>query len=211
MKDLTLKFAKLYSLEREDYIKELSRLKTEDLKELVTDLLNLNLTDPNFSSLAESIPIDLGGYKKYDEKHGYDGYIGESYEKAEEYLEMKPEKTSSSSKKLSGAGGYADYTEKRLEDDKSLGSRLKLGIPGFVNGQLIYFFKVPYTHKPFINHIEQRTSYLINKGKRVLPTFGYNHYKDCKDIELVYLREDIQNYKDYMSKPFYDFLIKLKK
>ncbi len=211
MKDITLKFAKLYSLQREDYNNELDNLSPQDLKELVSDLLNLNLTDPNFSSLAESIPIDLGGYKKFDEKHGYDGYIGESYEEAQEYLEMKPEKTSSTSKKLSGAGGYADYTEKRLQDDKNLGSKLKLGIPGFVNGQLIYFFKVPYTHAPFIDHIEKRTHYLINKGKRVLPTFGYNHYKDCKDIELVYLREDIQKYKDYMSKPFYEFLLKLKK
>ena len=61
MKDITLKFAKLYSLQREDYNNELDNLSPQDLKELVSDLLNLNLTDPNFSSLAESIPIDLGG------------------------------------------------------------------------------------------------------------------------------------------------------
>jgi hypothetical protein len=210
MNDLTLKFAKLYSLQREDYYEELSNCSNEDLMLLVSDLLNLNLTDPNFSSLAESIPIDLGGYKKYDEKHGYDGYIGESYETADEYIEIKPEKTSSTSKKLSGAGGYADYTEKRLNEDKELAQKLKLGIPGFVNGKMIYFFKVPYTHAPFIEQIEKRTIDLISKGKRVLPTFGYNHYKDCEDIELVYLSDDIENFKEYMSKPFYDFLIKLK-
>lgn len=209
MNKLVVELAKDYTLDKSSFAAKMSQIDLESAKMIISDLLDMNLTDPNFSSLAETIPLEIGGYNSHDIKHGYDGFIGESYDIADEYVEQKPQKTSNTDKKLNGGGSFADYTLVRLSKDKSHGDKLKLMISGFVNGELIYVYKVPHNHSTFIDHIEGRTNQLISDGKRVLPSFSYKNYEDCDDIELVFRRPDISNYVDYMGKPFYDFVNKL--
>jgi len=202
----TLQLAQLYSTDQNSFKDHLNTFDTDQLKQMIVDLLHLNLTDPNFSSLAESIPLNLAGYESHPDKHGYDGFIGESYENALEYLEQKPDKTNSTANKLNGGGGFADYTIKRWENDMGNGDKLKLMISGFVNGTLIYAYKVPHNHQPLMDRLKNETTRLINKGGRVVPTFSYIHYQTCTDIELVYRANNFDDFKDYMSKPFFNFV-----
>lgn len=199
-----------FLLNRSESDDKLNNSSKEELIKLVNDLLSLNLNDPNFSSLAEAIPLSLAGYKSHDVKHGKDGFIGESYDTAVKLVEQKPKKTLSVNHKLDGGGAFADYTLHRLEEDKSLGDKLNLMISGFIDGNLIYVFEVPHNHPTLMNHIEKKTKDCISKGKRVLPSFSYTAYSDCKDIKVVFMRDDIDNYSNYMSKNFFDFLKKLK-
>lgn len=183
---------------------------TKESKSDILSLLEMNLNDPNFSSLAETVPLEICGYNIHSNKHGYDGFLGESYDLAYQYAEQKPKKSLNDDgiikNKLNGGGGFADYTLDRLYRDKSLGNKLVLIISGFANGDLLYVYKVPHNYEKLMNRIEERTIKLINDGKRVLPDFSYMHYKDCKEIDIVFLRKDIDNYQKYMSTPFYNWL-----
>jgi hypothetical protein len=210
MNNQVLELAKTFSLDKKEYKDKLMSMDVDQLRDCIENLLMINLTDPNFSSLAEAIPINMAGYKSHDDKHGYDGFIGESYDVAQKYVEQKPKKTSSKDSKLNGGGSFADYTIERLSKDKSKGEHLNLMISGFVNGELIYVYEVPHNFKPFMEHIETKTIDSISKGKRVLPTFSYTNYKDCKDIKLIYRRDNIDDYYDYMTGPFFQFVKLLK-
>ena len=113
---------------------------------------------------------------------------------------------SDTNKRLNGGGGYADYTLTRLANDKSKGDKLYLMVSGFVDSDLVYAFKLPHNHEGFMNHIEDKTKYFMGLGKRILPTFSYKNYEDCEDIELVYLRDNIDSYSSNISGPFLKFL-----
>lgn len=210
----TLKLAKAYSTDKSE-LDNLLFGYSEDAKNDILSFLEMNFNDPNFSSLAEAVPLEICGYKPYGPKHGYDGFLGESYDSANEYAEQKPKKAILEDgvvkNVLNGGGGFADYTLARLERDKSLGDKLVLVISGFANGDLLYVYKVPHNHSTFMQRIENRTNKLIADGKRVVPDFSYMHYKDCENIQLVWLRNDIEDYQSYMSGPFYKWLTNLNK
>lgn len=212
MKKHTVDLAKIFALDKDNFTELLDSFNKEEYKQIIVDLLMANLTDPNYSSLAEAIPIRLANYNPNEdkEKHGYDGFIGESFDNATKYVEHKPKKTNNKSKKLDGSGGFADYTIEKLNKDKSLGDKLNLMISGWVNGNLIYAYELPQNYSPFMEQIEKRTLKCISNGKRVLPTFGYNHYKNCTSIKLIYLSPDFDNYKDYLTGPFFNFVKNLK-
>jgi len=206
MGNLLLETAKKFATEKINFNDYINSISNEEKNKLIFDLLELNLTDPNFSSLAEEISINICGYKPHSIKHGYDGYIGDDYNSGYEFIELKPQKTISKEKKLNGGGGYADYTLLRFDKDKSLGSRLFVGISGFVNGELLYIYKFPFNFPEFLSKIDYDTNRLIGKGKRVLPSFNYLTYKNCPDIELIFIRDNFDDYSDYLSKPFFNFV-----
>jgi hypothetical protein len=209
-----LKLATYYCTDR-NKLNENLNVYPKECVDIIKDLLDLNFSDPNFSSLAEAVPINIAGYLPHEKKHGYDGFKGETYETGYEWVENKPKKSISLdgviSNKLNGSGGFADYTLRRLNDDKSLGDKLYLLVSGFADGNLLYVYKVPHNYPEFMNHIENRTLKLINEGVRVLPSFSYKNYEYCQDIELTWIRDDIENYYEYMSGPFYNWLISLKR
>jgi hypothetical protein len=205
-----LKLAKAYCTDKSELEKLMADYPVEAKSDILS-FLEINFNDPNFSSLAEAVPLEICGYNSYGPKHGYDGFLGESYDSAYEYAEQKPKKSLIDDdgvvkNQLNGGGGFADYTLTRLERDKLLGDKLVLVISGFANGDLLYVYKVPHNYEKFMGRIEERTIKLIADGKRVLPDFSYIHYKDCEDIDIVWLRNDIENYQKYMSGPFYNWL-----
>ncbi|NBP55807.1 hypothetical protein EBU71_04575 [bacterium] len=212
---MLMKLSKAFATNKDELNSLILSYSLDELRFLVLHQLEVNLTDPNFSSLAEAVPLEMCGYEQVPGKHGYDGYLGSSPEDAQEVVEAKPEKSylkedGSVSGKLNGGGSYADYTIERLERDKSLGDKLVLLISGWVNGDLIYVYKVPHNHPNFVHKIEERTNQLISQGKRVLPSFSYTNYMDCQDIRLVFLKDNLSDYSQYMSRPFYNWLLTLK-
>lgn len=199
-----------YSTEKEEFLSLINEIDKENLKRLLIESIDLNLSDPNFSSLAEKIPMSIAGYNSHNKKHGYDGFIGEDYETAVEWVEHKPKKVSSkTNSKLNGSGGFADYTLTRLENDLSKKDKLTLMISGFVDSNLVYAFKVPHNYKPFMDHIKNKTILGENK-KRILPTFSYKNYEGCEDIKMVYMVDNIDDYISNISGPFLKFLKDIK-
>jgi len=186
-----------------------------EVTNIENDLLVSNLNDKNFSSLAEELTVYMMGYTPWEPKHGYDGYLGVSYETSDSYLEVKPKKsyfnktTNKIMNQLNGSGTFADYTMERYNKDIALGDKLRMVIVGFVEGEVAYIITFPFNHSTFVKKITYDVKRKTKKGVRPNADFGYTTYKDCKNVKIVYLaskeRIDKKLHK-YMSGPFLKFI-----
>lgn len=203
----TIKLATLYATDRIKFEEEVVKFfPIEEGKKMFLEMLESDLTNVNYSPLAEIIPLVIGGYKIHPDKHGYDGYIGESYFEAVNYSEHKPKKVGVDGK-LNGGGGFADYTLERLKKDIEMGEKLKMLCSGWVDGELIFAYEFPFNHKKFVEQISNKTHEAIDQHKkRILPDFSYTSYQDCKEIKMIYISPNFEKFSSNMSKPFLEFI-----
>ena len=219
MNQLSHDLAKLYVIDRNMFNQEASRYFPQDSGKVAFEsMINSMLTDTNFSALAESIPMAMYGYNHNRKKHGYDGFKGSDYDTSESYAEAKPQKKLSiDSRKLNGGGGFSAYSFDRYHRDIEQGDKLKLVISGWIDGKLIYAYVLPHNYEPFMNHLlkklndkNESTSGGL-KGVITTPSFSYYNYKDSKDVELIYINPNFDDYLTHMSRPFVKFIKSIKR
>tara|TARA_R100000152_G_C6767595_1_gene192852 strand:- start:853 stop:1677 length:825 start_codon:yes stop_codon:yes gene_type:complete len=192
----------------------------ENESEKYERLIRNTMNDKNSSTLREQVTLDLlDDYVDIPGKHFYDGYNSST----KVYGEVKPV----NSGKLDGGGGITDFASedniKRLIKDHYLWSndRLNMIVSGFVNGRIVYIIEFPYSYKPFsqslidysFDRFEGKTKEDVKNGNsrqgkstRVF-NFNYNDYKDCPDLKIRFINEDISDYESNLTKPFFKFLM----
>jgi hypothetical protein len=175
-------------------------------KELFVQLLTKYFNDKNSSTLREEVMCYISGNNPNPNKLGYDGEGSVDENKPKNYDTTNPK-----SKKLSGAGNYSDMTLKR--NDNFINDNAIIHIGGFVDGKLVYQFKVPYVG--LSDHFKKQLDKRLPDGDKP------NHYlrsmnfslpalKLCNDVELEFLSPDIDQYSGFMTKTLYTYLKKLK-
>ncbi len=185
--------------ELENFLRGLSK---NTLGALFVDFITMYFNDKNSSKLRELSAIYIAGYEPIQEKLGYNGYMqlvdtGETV-----YCEVKPQNTDSVKKKLNGGGSFNDYTPERFEED--IEKNPKVLTCGFVHGKLLYIFEFDF------KCLEDRLKILIEgrlpEGMRrqgeYLRSAGFSikHYKDCKSLNVVFIRKDIKKFYSFLSK-----------
>ena len=147
--------------------------------------LHDNFSDANFSSLAESIPLKLCGWKVHEEKHQYDGFHGETYSTATDFCECKPEKAFKESK-LSGHANWNDITIKKLEKLKN--DKLTLMFSGWIDGNLMYVASLPHNYSKVMKTLERQVeSAIVNHKPRINGTMTWNTWITCPDLKVHWL------------------------
>ena len=173
--------------------------------------LKNNFSDVNYSSLAENIPMYMTGWKPHTLKHQYDGFRGEKYELASEYVECKPEKTNNVMKsKLSGHATWNDISLKKVENLKN--DKLTLMFTGWIDGYLMYIATVPHNYDIIINKLsDQLNSAIKNNKARRNGTLNYTSWINCPKLKIEWLaNKEIWNlYPKKYNKKFYNSLINI--
>jgi hypothetical protein len=170
------------------------------------DLLKKYLNDKNSSTLRQDIMCEVAGVKPSNEKLGYDGQNSVDEMKPKNFDTNNPK-----SKKLDGRGNYSDMTFKRHNTFCDQDAQIHIG--GFVDGKHIFQLKVPY--REMRHHFESQLNKRLPNGDE--PTqylrsmnFSLTQIIKCNNVTLTYIRQDLENYRVYMSKSLYTYLIKLR-
>lgn len=177
---------------------------------VIKELLDKIMNDKNSSMARESVILKVAGYNHLEGKLNYDGF------KDDEFVEVKLKNLDTSnlkSSKLNGEGSYSDYTWERY--DHHLQDNPTILVGGFVDGKLIYIFKIKYSSKGIQNRIIERlTNFFGDKSLPRKPNtflrslgFNYSHYKD--DCELIYIasKEDLCYNEKYINKKLFKRII----
>jgi hypothetical protein len=210
--------------------KELNELLLEKSKNnlisVLIDLLTTYINDKNSSTLREYITVSLSGYQHLEGKIGYNGYKQSSITKGKTIkCEAKPKNYNteglkkykqgerrSQPAKLNGSGNFSDYTFARLKRD--IKENPSMLISGFVDGKLIYILEFFFDNKPFIDKLRQKLYKRFPKGD--IPgqylrsaDFNYLNFIEANNLRIVYLltKSELENYKDYINKKFFEFLL----
>ena len=176
-------------------------------KDLFNELLKKYLNDKNSSTLRQDVMCTMANLVSSTNKLGYDG--------VDSVDEMKPknhETNNPKSKKLDGGGNYSDMTFKRHHSFIEQNAKIHVG--GFVDGKHVFQFKINYVDLAF--HFEQQLSKRLPNGdepNQYLRSmrFSLTQIKECKNVELLFLTKDINQYCSYMTDSLYFYLIGLKK
>lgn len=190
------KAAFLYATNRQQFLNEFGNT----IHEIY---LHDNFSDANFSSLAESIPLELCQWKLHEHKHQYDGYRGESYDSSKEFCECKPEKAINKSK-LNGHATWNDITIKKVEKLKN--DNLTLMFTGWIDGNLMYVVTIPHNYQNVINKLEEQVKSAIDNHKpRINGSMTWKTWIDCQDIRIEWLADESiwQEKKGRYNKKFY--------
>jgi|TARA_R110000803_G_scaffold123571_2_gene191482 hypothetical protein len=168
-------------------------------------LLKMYINDKNSSTLREMITCDIAGYEQNEEKLGYDTKEG--------CIEIKPKNVTSDSKsKLNGGGNYSDLTHRRHQ--KYITDDVTIYTSGFVDGFLMYTIEIPYKmlDQHFQNGLDKNLPNGDEKGRYWRSaSFALNHYINFDSVSVKFLRKDITDYKRFINKNLYKFLLETKK
>jgi len=225
MNETLSRFIEIYATQGHDQLLQaIEGTSKPTLGSALIDLITMYLNDVNSSTLREWLTLKIAGYEPSAGKLGYNGYRhaapdGTSHD---EFAEAKPVNVrlkgddQTPNRRLNGGGNFSDYTPERLQKD--LGANLNVLVSGFVEGKLIYVFEFPF--KCLENRLTQELkkafkSWNPQDGNWTRPsgryarsvTFSIDHYKECVDeIRVHYLVEDIEQWKNYLSRNLYKFI-----
>lgn len=185
---------------------DFTSLEPELIKLIVQSIVN----DKNSSTARELSILHEAKYTPLEGKLNYDGINGE------DYAEVKLRNLDTSrinQSKLNGEGSYSDYTWDRYK--KHLSDNPTLLIGGFIDGILVYIFKVKYNSEKLQNRfINKLTLYFGDINSKRKPnsylrslSFNYNHYDENAKLIYIAPKEFICNNKSYISKKLYERLI----
>jgi hypothetical protein len=149
----------------------------------------------------------ISGIESNPNKLGYDGKDSNDENKPKNYDTKNPK-----SKKLNGSGSYSDMTHKRNE--KFILDDAIIHIGGFVDGKIVYQFKIPYVG--LTEHFKKQLNKKLPEGDKTnnyvrSMTFSIKSIQECKDVDLEFLDDNIEVYSKFMTKNLYTYLLKLKK
>ncbi|GBC88149.1 hypothetical protein HRbin13_00267 [bacterium HR13] len=194
-----------YATEKDDtFHRFLDSLSSKELRDAFLDLLNLYSNDKNSSKIRELVTLWISGFEPSPAKLGYNGFrIGRGVVKCE----VKPKNTESTKKKLRGEGSFNDYTYERLEKD--IKENPTVLVSGFVLGKLLYIMSFEF------RCLESHLKSLLDKRFRGKPRqageylrsaqFSFKDYVNCQSLRIVYLRDNWQAFKEYISKDLVKF------
>jgi hypothetical protein len=172
----------------------------ETYGEPLMELLEIYLNDKNSSSLRQIITCEIIGIQSNENKLGYDGHLTKD--------EIKPKNINSEgTTKLDAGGSYSDLTFKRhfkyVEDNPTI------HVSGFVDGLLMFVLKLPYTdlqtyfHDKLLERFPNGDE--VNKYYRSA-SFSFINIKSCPNLEVEFIRNNIENYSNFFTKDLYEFL-----
>jgi hypothetical protein len=186
---------------------------------MLVDLLTMYINDKNSSTIREFITVTLAGYKHQRSKIGYNGFKQDAFVPGKTIkceAKTKNIHTGTKSSKLNGGGNFTDYTPARLKRDKK--ENLNILVSGFIDGKLIYIMEFPFNCPSFMKCLEKQIKKWQEKLKGSKTTkgqflrsasFTYKDYIKCPKLKVVFLlpKKELSEYKDYIVKDFYKFLI----
>lgn len=174
----------------------------EEKGQYYSDLLDSYLNDLNSSRLRQDITCHVIGLKTNNNKLGYDS--------DDSYDEIKPKNVSSTKTKktkLDCSGSYSDLTHKRHH--KYISDNAMIHSSGFVDGKLMYIIKVPYVdlapHFQRILNDKLPDGDLPNRYVRSA-SFGFKQIKECPNVEVEFIRNDIDDYSSFINKELYNYI-----
>ena len=136
-------------------------------------------------------------------------------------LELKSKVKSKN--KLNAGGNFTDYTWERF--DRDLNANLNMLISGFVDGKLIYILEFPFSNQSFINKLQLQLNKKFPNRQRNKNDYLRSANFDFKDfmfnenneknnnfkINFLLTKQELENYKNYFNKKFFDELLKYAK
>jgi hypothetical protein len=175
-------------------------------KELFIELLGKYFNDKNSSTLREEVMCKISGNSPNPNKLGYDGEGSVDENKPKNYDTTNPK-----SKRLNGSGNYSDMTLKRHET--FINDNAVIHIGGFVDGKIVYQFKVPYVS--LNDHFKKQLDKRLPDGDKPTHylrsmTFSLKALEQSDDVELEFLSPNIDEYSGFITKNLYTYLKKLK-
>ena len=128
-----------------------------------------------------------------------------------------------SKNKLNAGGNFTDYTWERF--DRDLNANLNMLISGFVDGKLIYILEFPFSNQSFINKLQLQLNKKFPNRQRNKNDYLRSANFDFKDfmfnenneknnnfkINFLLTKQELENYKNYFNKKFFDELLKYAK
>ncbi|MCD6461637.1 MAG: hypothetical protein J7L61_02725 [Thermoplasmata archaeon] len=211
---------KLYSTGSHQELHEYLIGKSKDtLIAVLTDLITMYINDKNSSTIREFLTVTLAGYSHVEQKIGYNGFKQESIVPGKTIkCEAKPKNVRSVSpgvpirRKLNGGGNFTDYTFERLKRDSE--EDLNMLVSGFVDGRLIYIIEFPFNCDSFVKKIKSQLERRFSGGKDITgqflrsANFNYKDYIDCPNKKIVFVlsRKELERYRPYIVKGFYETL-----
>lgn len=194
-----------------DKIQEFNQtLNKENNKEIIIQLIKQFINDKNSSTARERTILYECNYQPLLSKLGYDGQNEEGFCEVKlsncDTSKQKPEK-------LNGSGSYSDYTWDRYH--KHLKENPTLLIGGFIDGKLIYIFKIKYDSPKLKTHFYNKLynyfgdSHLLRKPNHYLRSLQFNYKSYIDDAELIYIasKTKLEYYKSYIVKDLYERLL----
>ncbi|MGI9461673.1 MAG: hypothetical protein ACR2NY_03765 [Alphaproteobacteria bacterium] len=210
MDKLLADVVKDYSLGKSNFIKKLNTYSKENLNKILSDIITHYFNDKNSSYLREYITAIMAGYTPSNAKLGYNGYKTNGGEITA--CEIKPANCLSNSsqiRKLRGSGNFSDYTWARFAKDKKANPMIL--ISGFVDGILVFILEIPFASKGICDRLERQLKRILPNGDmpRNYVRSAQFTYKDyLNNAKKKYLTNDINKFKNYFTKKFFDELIK---
>lgn len=224
---------KLYATAtQEEVTKYLLGCSKINLVAMLADLVTMYINDKNSSTLREFITVSIAGYEHEKRKIGYNGYKHDSIVpgrvvkceakpkniSTEDFRDYERGRRSTRPQKLNGGGNFTDYTPDRFEKDKKENPNIL--VSGFIDGKLIYIIEFPFNIPEFVANLQNQIQKWIDKLEESSSmrgqflrsaTFDYRHYINNPNTRVVYLAKghDLDKYKDYFVKKFYDKLISM--
>lgn len=211
---------KIYSTESHKKLNNYLLDKSKDLlMAILIDLLTMYINDKNSSTIREFLTVSIAGYKHSESKIGYNGFKQSAFT-SDKILkcEAKPKNISTHDKKikkLNGGGNFSDYTFGRIKKD--VGEKgLNILVSGFVDGKLIYILEFPFDSSAFVKHLKKQLLKRFPGGRDKKgeflrsANFHYRQFIGIKKLKTIYLleRKELEEYKKYIVKPFFEFLTK---
>jgi len=192
---------------------QIDGLNKDILASTFVDLLTIYINDENSSSLRELITVRLAGYELSEGKLGYNGYRPVAPDNAPSFCEAKPVNArrledGHPNRKLNGGGNFSDYTPERLDQD--LEKNPQMLVSGFVDGKLVYILEFPFKcletrlrmalEKHFPGGSRPANQYLRSAN------FTFRDYQNCPNLRLVHCAQNLDDFKDCLSRGFYIWL-----
>ncbi len=209
---------KLYSTQDHfEVTKYLLEKSKDSVNAILLDLLTMYFNDKNSSTLREYMLVTVSGFTPSEEKLGYNGYRQTTIDgkRVVENCEAKPKNINTNKAKitkLSGGGGFNDYTFERLEKHKKENPTVLVG--GFIDGKLIHVFRFSFNSHPFVKRLRKQLLKKYPNGKDVKgdwlrsATFGLNDYKNIADlsVDVLVSKNVLLGFRKYITRPLYEFL-----
>lgn len=197
-----------YATDPSEYSTLLEGITPANLRSVFTDLLKRYLQDVNLSTLRERVTLLIGGYEPSEEKLGYNGLRGDVK------VEVKPVNIRSHDQdKLNGGGNFSDLTPEHLDKYKAEGANFRLLVSGFVDGQIVYALEFPFLCANFVAHLQGLLRKRWPKRKRRpgeylrSASFSFRHYRDCPDLQVVWVTQRLNDYQRFLTRDLYHFLL----
>ena len=224
MNETLIKILKVYSTEsHQAYANQVHDLSKDTIIALFTDLLTTYINDKNSSTLREFITVSLAGYEHSINKIGFNGFKHTTSGKSIA-CEAKPKNVSSQDledylsmrrktfHKLRGNGNFTDYTWARLNKDKQENPNML--VSGFVDGKLIYLLEFPFATNLFIDKLTAQLQKQFPEGDEVgrylrSANFSYQDFIDSKELKVIYCANNLEGYKNFIVREFYQKLLKM--